>query len=133
MAYQAALRWEIEDLYSRYNHAVDRFQADEFVELFAPDGYFESSSRHEGREALREFVAARKARLADAEVTNQQHWTSNLVLRIRGNHVSAECYLMRIGTDRATGNAIVLGTGKYIDELVQIDGIWLFASRKVQQ
>lgn len=132
-AVPAAQRWEIEDLYSRYNHAVDRFRADEFAELFASDGYFESSARHEGREALRAFVVAREARLADAEVINQQHWTSNLVLNVRGDRASAECYLMRLGTDGNTGKTTLLGTGRYIDELVRIDGNWLFASRKVRQ
>lgn len=128
---EASQRWEIEDLYSRYNQAVDRFQAAEFADLFAPDGWFESSARHTGKESLRAFVVAREARLADSDVTDQRHWTSNLVVDFKDGHAEAECYLMRVGTERATGTVRILGTGRYVDRLVRIDGRWRFASRKV--
>lgn len=116
----------IQQLYARYNHAIDSGDAQGWAACFIPNGSFTSSASGSlsGSDALASFAAGFAARL------KARHWTNNLVLEAEGTGAAGKCYLMLLRL--AEGQpASVLATGIYDDHLVKRDGAWLFASRNV--
>jgi SnoaL-like domain len=119
---------QIQELYARYAWALDDRRDEEWLECFTDKGSVESSlfGRFEGREDLRRFLA----RYQKAFNTMQlRHLNSNLVIDILGDHAEGRCYLVLYSSRR--GRADINAIGIYRDQLQQIDGRWLFVSRKV--
>jgi SnoaL-like domain len=115
----------IQQLYARYNHAIDSGRGDDWALCFTPDGTFSSASGNfAGREQLSGFAAAFAKRM------KARHWTNNLV--VTGSNEAAEgtCYLMllRLNPD---GPASILTTAIYSDRLTKAGDGWKFASRTV--
>ncbi len=119
---------QIEQLYARYAWASDDRRDEEWLECFTEDGSVESSmfGRFQGREDLRRFLA----KYQNAFKTMQlRHLNSNLVIDIFGDRAEGRCYLVLYSSRR--GRADINAIGIYRDQLQQIDGRWLFATRKV--
>jgi 3-phenylpropionate/cinnamic acid dioxygenase small subunit len=115
----------IQQLYARYNHALDAGQGDAWAGCFTPDGTFTSASGHfEGREALAGFAVAFAQRM------KARHWTNNLVVTGANDAAEGTCYLMllRLNPD---GPASIVTTAIYSDRLVKAGDGWKFASRIV--
>ncbi|PFG73047.1 nuclear transport factor 2 family protein [Tepidiforma thermophila] len=117
----------IQQLYARYNHAIDSGNGAAWAACFTPDGRFSSASgTFEGREQLEAFGNAFATRM------KARHWTNNLVLDGDGETASGSCYLMLLRL--APGEqppASILVTAIYRDELVRTAEGWKFASRTV--
>lgn len=45
--------FEIQQLYAKYNHAIDSGNADGYADTFTPDGVFNGNA---GRDALKKFI-----------------------------------------------------------------------------
>jgi hypothetical protein len=114
---------EIQQLYAKYNHAIDSGNAEEWAATFTSDGVF--NNRFSGREALIGFANNFKA-----NGTNRRHWNSNLTLTASGQGAKGSVYLMLL--DVGIKPAAVLATGVYSDELVKTAAGWRFKTRVVK-
>jgi uncharacterized protein (TIGR02246 family) len=116
----------IQQLYARYNHAIDFGDGAGWAGCFTPDGVFTSgmSGTQTGTEALTAFATGFAARL------KARHWTNNLVIEPDGNGAAGKCYLMLLRLKEGEP-AAPLATAVYQDTLVKLDGDWKFSSRTV--
>jgi 3-phenylpropionate/cinnamic acid dioxygenase small subunit len=117
------------ELYIRYARVVDEGEHEQFLNLFTPDGVFESSwlGRFEGHAGLRRQIEANRSR----GIRNYQmrHVFSNLNIKLDGDRGEADYYVSVYVT--RDGVTQLLGIGKSRDELRKIGGNWYFKSRHV--
>ena len=131
-------RAEIEDLMARYLFAIDYSDWDSYVETFAPDGVLEfASGTSKGRDAIREAVTnfakgiGRFYHTEDGERAILRHVILQSVIRVEGNRAWARSLWLEMA-NHGPGDTAKLGTyGIYEDELVKLDGHWLFSKRNV--
>ncbi|GAB4323159.1 MAG: hypothetical protein Kow0010_04360 [Dehalococcoidia bacterium] len=113
----------IQQLYARYNHAIDSGNAEAWADCFTDDATFDAQpvGPLRGRDALIEF-----ARNYSQNVRGR-HWTNNLLLEEAEGGARGTCYLIlfRLGE----GGATPWITGIYRDELTREDNGWRFTSR----
>lgn len=117
----------IQQLYARYNHAIDAGKGDDWAACFSPDGTFSSGSgTFNGTAALAEFATGFGSRI------KARHWITNLVLSGDGSTATGSCYLALYRlTPGEKPPASVLTTAIYNDELSKSGGAWRFTKRVV--
>jgi hypothetical protein len=116
---------DIQQLYARYNHAIDSGNDAEWADTFTADGSF--NSRFTGREALLGFIKLWKEQMNGA---NRRHWNSNLTVRGTCEAATGAVYLLLL----EVGGRVpaMLSTGTYADELVKTSHGWRFKSRVIE-
>jgi hypothetical protein len=115
----------IQQLYARYNHAIDFGDGDGWAACFTPDGVFNGGQGpQQGTDALKAFAGGFASRM------KARHWNTNLVVEGSGDTANGKCYLMLMNL--ADGKATPLVTAVYHDELKRTGGEWKFTSRSVQ-
>ena len=124
-------RLAIQDLYARYNVALDTGDEAGWVACFTDDGVFDGRAPARGREELAQYHRDRMAARASEPFTNPQHWNNNLLLRGEPPEVQAFSYVLRLGTMRADGSIQIVRVAAYRDRLVKVDGRWRIARREV--
>lgn len=118
----------IQQLYARYNHAIDSGNGEGWAAAFTEDGVFSSATgTFTGGEQLSQFASGFASRI------KARHWTNNLVLEGDGKKATGSCYLVLFrlapGEQPPAG---VLTTAIYNDELAKgPDGKWRFTKRTV--
>jgi len=115
---------EIEQLYAKYNHAIDSGNAEDWAATFTADGVF--NNRFNGRDALIGFVNNWKTNGG----LSRRHWNSNLLISATPQGARGSVYLMLM--DVSVKPAVVLSTGMYSDELVKTANGWRFKNRAVK-
>ncbi len=118
----------IQQLYAKYNHAIDSGNGADWAATFAADGQFHSGSgSFTGSEQLAEFATGFGQRL------KARHWTNNLVIDGDGAKATGSCYLALFRlTPGEKPPANILTTAIYNDELAKgPDGGWRFTKRTV--
>src|SRR5690606_23870480 len=131
-------RAEIEDLMARYLFAIDYADWDAYVATFAPDGELTfASGTSKGREAIREAVTrfaegiGRFYHTADGQPAKLRHIVLQSVIRVEGDRAWASTQWLEMA-NHGEGDQPKIGTyGIYEDEMVRLDGRWLFARRNV--
>ena len=122
---------------SRYTMAGDRLQADEFIAVFTEDAVLMSEGveesdvfRHEGRDAIRDWIAGwgrRSAAVPSPRATFVRHHLSTSLIELTGpDTAKARTYWVAytdIGPDHC---------GYYIDQFRKTPQGWLIAERKVR-
>ena len=108
---------DIQQLYARYNHAIDGGDADGYAALFTPDGSFNANRGHD---ALVAFIRNRNG-------ANLRHWNTNLVITPTADGARGSVYLMFL--DVSARPAKVGNAGKYEDTLVKTAQGWRFKTR----
>jgi hypothetical protein len=116
---------EIEQLYAKYNHAIDTINGDAWADTFTPDGVF--NTRFSGREALVGFVNNTWKGMGGA---NRRHWNSNLKLTGTAEGADGSVYL--ILWDVGVKPQTIFSTGIYEDKLVKTKDGWRFKTRVVK-
>jgi hypothetical protein len=112
----------IENLQARYLFALDFKDHDLYVTTFTPDGILDvGNGAAVGREAIKAAVA---------NMPGGRHHITNLVLRIDGDRATARASWMHTGKN-AEGRMTIGGFGHYEDDLVKVNGEWLFAKRRI--
>ena len=132
-------RAEIEDLMARYLYAFDWQDAEAYAATFTEDGVLEFAGGIErGREELAQVMrdmAVREKAKADASFPPRRHrvrhYVTNLVLEIDGETARSTSYWWEFNNDARAGRPYLGTYGHYEDELVRVDGRWLFAHRKI--
>ena len=118
----------IQQLYARYNHAIDSGNGAGWAATFTDEGTFSSATgTFTGAEQLSGFASGFASRL------KARHWTNNLVLEGDGRKATGSCYLVLYRlTPGEQPPAGVLTTAIYTDELAKgPDGKWRFTKRTV--
>jgi hypothetical protein len=113
--------FEIQQLYARYNIAIDSGDAEGWAATFTPDGVFNTFSGHD---ALVGFIKTWREKLNGA---TRKHWNNNLQVTGNSKEASATTYLMLV--DFSTKPPSILMTGSYTDSLVKTKDGWRFTKR----
>jgi len=113
--------FEIQQLYARYNIAIDTGDAEGWAATFTPDGVFNTFSGHD---ALVGFVKTWREKLNGA---TRKHWNNNL--QISGNSKEANASVYLILVDFSTKPPSILTTATYTDSLVKTKDGWRFTKR----
>lgn len=112
---------DIQQLYARYNIAIDSGDAQGWAATFTPDGVFNAISGHA---ALAEFVNTWREKLNGA---SRRHWNNNL--RLTGNSKEASGFVFLMLIDVSTKPISIVGTATYTDSLVKTKDGWRFRKR----
>jgi hypothetical protein len=103
---------DIQQLYARYNLAIDSGNGEAWAGTFTPDGVFNTTNK--GHDALVQFVKDWREKRVGA---NRRHLNSNMVLTPTAEGANASIYLLllNVGVRPAT----IATTGIYEDVLVR--------------
>ena len=115
----------IQQLYARYNHAIDSGDADGWASCFTADGRFSASGVGDlqGTAALAAFARSIAGR------TSGRHWTNNLLVEGDGGGATAKCYFVYLQSGAAGKPPAAAFTGMYTDTLDRGHDGWRFAAR----
>ena len=113
--------FEIQQLYARYNIAIDNGDAEGWAATFTADGVFNTSVGHD---ALVNFVKTWREKLGGA---TRKHWNNNLLITGNSKEASGNVYLMLV--DISTKPPSILATATYTDSLVKTKDGWRFTKR----
>jgi uncharacterized protein (TIGR02246 family) len=118
--------FEIQQLYAKYNHAIDSGNAEAYADTFTPDGVFNGNS---GREALVKFV--KETWMGRMNGATRQHWNTNLMLNGDSKKATGSVYLMLV--DLSTKPVSVMAMAMYSDELTKTPQGWRFTKRQTNR
>ena len=130
----------IEDLQARYLFALDFFDMDTYVSTFTEDGIldivaYQATGRDEIRKALEEARSVfNQSGNEDAQQpypATGRHNITNIVLKIDGDKAVGRAYWFHYGNNNPERRADVDAYGHYEDEMVKVNGQWLFSKRVI--
>ncbi|MGD8340467.1 MAG: nuclear transport factor 2 family protein [Gammaproteobacteria bacterium] len=133
-------RAEIENLQARYMFALDFRDPAEYAATFTENGVLDyGAGKIQGREAIAAMVAGMREgdaqqRAADTSGLRPaagRHNIANIVIEIDGDRATSTAYWFHMGNDNPERGAQLNSFGHYEDELVRVDGKWLFSLRKI--
>jgi uncharacterized protein (TIGR02246 family) len=117
---------EIQQLYARYNTAIDTGDDKGFAACFVENGFFDSGGDPiEGQEGIAAFAAQ-----THSTMPGLRHNAINIVIDGEGAAARGSAFLIVYLTD---GGYKVLTTGRYADELERTDAGWRFTRRVFRQ
>lgn len=129
----------IEDLQARYLFAFDFGDAAGYAGTFTPDGILDFGwGEIKGREAIARFIVDGRKRTEEARAKTPagerpdvgRHIISNIVVKIDGDKARSVSYWTHMQSG-PTGRGTVDFFGHYEDEMVKVNGQWLFARRRI--
>jgi len=144
-------RAAIEDLQGRYLFALDFHDADTYASTFTEDGVLDYGPQVKGREAIKKVVADMAKRFADqaaaaaAAAKNEpatpdapamwapvgRHNISNVVIKVDGDKAVGRAYWFHYSNNTPKRTGQLDSFGHYEDEMVKVNGQWLFSKRKI--
>ncbi|WP_428490859.1 nuclear transport factor 2 family protein [Rhodopila sp.] len=119
---------EIRELLARYCFALDADRFEEMAALFAPDGVWETAF---GTGSGRAGIVAQARSIADGPRPKRVHLTTNIVIEVTGSTATARSNWALV-QNTPDGPAIGSG-GAYSDQLIKLDGCWLFQHRTIDR
>jgi ketosteroid isomerase-like protein len=136
---------EIEQLLMRYAAAYNTGDADAYVATFTPDGSLELRRDVDqpaflgpftGREALRKQWFPEGAVSGTRKFGPMRHVTTNHEINVSGDTATVRAFFMEVvsnGPNIPPGSKppTIHAMGRYEDQLVKLDGRWLFKRRVV--
>jgi hypothetical protein len=108
---------DIQQLYARYNVAIDSGNAEDYANTFTNDGVFNTFN---GRDALLGFAKGYTG-------TNRRHWNTNLVITPTHDGAKGSVYLFMM--DVSTRPPSIAAAIQYDDTLVKTPQGWRFKKR----
>lgn len=111
---------EIDQLYARYNWAIDAGDAEGYAATFTADGVFNT---HVGHDAIVKFAQTFHAGLG----ARVRHWNTNLMVVPTATGAHGQVYLVLV--DFSTKPATIAASASYSDELVKTAQGWRFTKR----
>ncbi len=112
---------EIQQLYARYNNAIDSGDAEGYAATFIPDGVFNTSHGHD---ALVEFIHDWRDKRNGASL---RHWNTNLAITPTAEGAHGTVYLMLENV--GVRPPVIAAAAMYDDELVKTPQGWRFKHR----
>lgn len=117
----------IQKLIYRYNRLTNEEDFDGWASCFAPEGVFHGAYEEFRAHADLDRFAAH-ARALIEKMPNLRHFVTNIETNVQGDTASARSFLLMTST-APSGETRFAMVGRSDDELVKIDGNWLFLSR----
>jgi len=132
----AADRARIENLQARYLFAMDFRDAQSYAATFTEDGVLDyGAGQLKGRQAIHDMVAGFRERAATLQPgegpPKGRHSITSMVIDVQGDRATSVAYWFLMGNDNPERKTQLESFGHYEDELVKIDGQWLFSLRKI--
>jgi uncharacterized protein (TIGR02246 family) len=134
----ASDRAEIADLMARYLFAMDYMDADAYAECFTEDGVLDyAAGVSEGREAIRAEARVFKDAIArifkdwQGNPAKLRHLVQHKAIRIDGDRAWNTGLWWEMTNGGPEGSLATPSFGIYEDELVRVEGRWLFKRRKI--
>ena len=141
-------RAQIENLQARYMFALDFGDLDTFVTTFAEDGVLDIiGMKWQGRKNIKEGLGkmmppaggrAPEAQNASGSKDKKplyratgRHNISNIVIKIDGDKAVGRAYWFHMGNNNPERKAQLDSYGYYEDEMVKVNGEWLFSKRRI--
>jgi uncharacterized protein (TIGR02246 family) len=132
-------RAQIENLEARYMFALDFQDGDTYASTFTEDGVLDYGPVVKGRDAIRKFVQDMAKRNADnaAKDTSRlrpstgRHNITDIVLKVDGDKATGRAYWFHYSNNNPTRTGQLDSFGFYEDEMVKVNGQWLFSKRKI--
>jgi len=129
----------IEDLQARYMFALDFGDIDKYLATFTEDGVLDiGEGEWRGRESIRGHILAMPkddpTTLANApklRPASGRHNITNIVLRIEKDKAWGRAYWFHMANRNPERNTTLHSYGHYEDELVKVNGEWLFSKRRI--
>jgi hypothetical protein len=112
---------EIQQLYARYNNAIDSGDAEGYAATFVPDGTFNTFTGHD---ALVGFIHNWREKMGGA---NRRHWNTNLTITPTADGAAGSVYLLLV--DVGARPPAIQAAAKYEDQLVKTADGWRFKKR----
>jgi uncharacterized protein (TIGR02246 family) len=116
---------EIEQLYAKYNDAIDHNDPEGYASTFTPDGVFNNNTGHD---ALVNFVKTWHEKMNGG---SRRHWNTNLQIKGDSKAATGSVYLMLL--DLSTKPTSILTTATYDDALVKTPQGWRFTKRATKR
>ncbi len=111
---------EIQQLYTKYNWALDSGDSEGYAATFTADGVFNNNVGHD---AIVKFADTFHAGLG----SHVKHWNTNLMILPTATGATGQVYLVLV--DFATKPASIATSANYSDELVKGAQGWRFKKR----
>jgi len=131
-------RAEIQNLSNRYMIAVDAGDIETVMTTWADDGVLDWVGGVEnGKEAIRKamsnFGGSRPVNIPEGATSRPRthHQIINHVIDVNGNTAKTIAYWFAITNNTPQKDVQLLYFGHYEDDLVKVNGKWLFKKRKV--
>ncbi|MBX5460152.1 MAG: nuclear transport factor 2 family protein [Steroidobacteraceae bacterium] len=130
----------IEDLQARYLFALDFRDPQAYAATFTEDGVLDyGAGQIKGRKAIAEMVANIRKRDEERRAKDTsglrpaagRHSITNIVIKVNGDKATSVAYWHHMGNDNPERKAQLNSFGHYEDELVKVNGEWLFSKRKI--
>ena len=118
---------EIQQLYARYNHAIDSGVADGmgWARTFTADGEF-PAGKATGHTALAEF-----AKGFHTKSPTMRHWNTNLMITPSPGGASGSVYLLLVDVGGEGKPPTIRTAATYVDDLVKTSEGWRFKKRTI--
>ena len=132
-------RAQIEDLQARYMFALDFRDADTYASTFTEDGVLDYGPVVKGRDAIRKMIEGMAKSDADRAAKDTSGLRpaagrlniSNIVIKIDGDKATGRAYWFHYSNNNGNRTAQLDSFGNYEDELMKVNGKWLFSKRKI--
>ena len=111
---------EIQQLYAKYNWAIDAGDSEGYASTFTPDGVFNSNVGHD---AIVKFADGFHAGIG----ARVRHWNTNLMILPTPTGARGQVYLVLV--DFSTKPATIVTSASYTDDLVKTAQGWRFKKR----
>ena len=111
---------EIQQLYAKYNWALDAGDSEGYASTFTPDGVFNNNVGHD---AIVKFADGFHAGLG----AHVHHWNTNLMITPTADGAHGQVYLVLV--DFGNKPATIATSATYADELVKTAQGWRFKKR----
>jgi len=112
---------EIQQLYARYNHAIDTGDAEGYAATFVPDGVFNTFTGHD---ALVGFIHRWRDSMNGGD---RRHWNTNLLITPTAEGANGSVYLLLV--DVSVRPPAIAAAAMYDDQLVKTPQGWRFKKR----
>ena len=134
----AADRAEIEDLMARYLFAMDYHDADGYAACFTEDGELDwAMGVVHGREAIRAEAESFRERIGEifkdsgGFPAKLRHVVNHKAIRVEGDRAWNTGFWWEMTNSGPDGSIALPSYGVYEDELLRVEGRWLFKRRKI--
>jgi hypothetical protein len=131
-------RAEIQNLSNRYMIAVDAGDIETVMTTWAEDGVLDwiggvENGKAAIRKAMSNFGGSRPVNIPEGATSRPRthHQIINHVIDVNGNTATTIAYWFAITNNTPQKDVQLLYFGHYEDELVKVNGKWLFKKRKV--